>query len=288
MTSIWNTLQGVPFEQTYLDAGGVRTRAIVAGEGPPLILLHGTGGHAEAYARNLEAHAKHFRVYAIDMIGHGYTDMPDVDYGPQTYVDFLRDLVEAIGADRVSVSGESLGAQVAAWFAIAHPGCVHKIVMNTGMLLPADEAGRRDFDEFIELTRKATGLPTRETIRERMRWLVHDEASLSDELIEARFQIYRDPKRAETIGKIGKASLSTLIDPEVAARWTHGGLLAQIQCPVLVLWTRYNPGQHLPLAEEGARLIPDAELVVLEHSAHWPQWEEPERFNELHLAFLLK
>ncbi len=288
MTSIWNTLQGLPFEQTYLDAGGVKTRAIVAGEGPPLILLHGTGGHAEAYVHNLEAHAKHFRVYAIDMIGHGYTDMPDVDYGPQTYVDFLRDVADAIGAERVSVSGESLGAQVAAWFAIAHPERVHKIVMNTGMLLPADEAGRRDFGEFIELTKKATGLPTRETIRERLRWLVHDEASLSDELIEARFQIYRDPRRAETIGKIGKASLATLIDPDVAAQWTHGGLLAQIQCPVLVLWTRYNPGQHLPLAEEGARLIPNAELVVLEHSAHWPQWEEPERFNEVHLAFLLK
>ena len=288
MTSIWNTLQGVPFRQTFVDAGGVRTRVIEAGEGPPLILLHGTGGHAEAYARNLEAHAEHFHVYAIDMIGHGYTDMPDVDYGPQTYVDFLRDFCDAIGAERVSVSGESLGAQVAAWFAIQHPERVHKIVMNTGMLLPPDEAGRRDFLEFIELTKKATGLPTRDTIRERLRWLVHEEHSLTDELIEARFQIYTQPGRAETVGKIGKASLATLMDETVASQWTHAGLLAQIACPVLVLWTRYNPGQHLPLAEEGARLIPNGQLAVLENSAHWPQWEEPERFNEIHLAFLRK
>lgn len=288
MTSIWNILQGVPFRQHFIDAGGVRTRAIEAGEGPPLIFLHGTGGHAEAYARNLEAHAEHFHVYAIDMIGHGYSDMPDVDYGPQTYVDFLRDFCDAIGAEKVCISGESLGAQVAAWFALEHPKRVDKIVMNTGMLLPPDELGRQDFNEFIELTKKATGLPTSEAIRQRLRWLVHDDHSLTDELVETRLRIYSQPGRAETIGKIGKASLATLIDETVAAQWTHAGLLAKIRCPVLVLWTRHNPGQRVPLAEEGAGHIPGAELVILENSAHWPQWEEPERFNQVHLEFLLK
>ena len=76
------------------------------------------------------------------------------------------------------------------------------------------------------------------------------------------------------------------MDAEVASQWAHPGLLANLQCPVLVLWTRHNPGQRVPLAEEGAALIPDAELVILEHSAHWPQWEEPERFNRIHLEFL--
>ena len=144
MTSIWNTLQGVPFRQRFVDAGGVNTRVIEAGAGPALILLHGTGGHAEAYTRNLAAHAEHFHVYAIDMVGHGYSDMPDIAYGPQDYVDFLRDFADAIGEERVFVSGESLGAQVAAWFAIQHPSRAHKIVMNTGMLLPPDDD---DFDK---------------------------------------------------------------------------------------------------------------------------------------------
>ncbi len=286
MTSIWNTLQGVPFRQRFVDAGGVNTRVIEAGAGPALILLHGTGGHAEAYTRNLAAHAEHFHVYAIDMVGHGYSDMPDIAYGPQDYVDFLRDFADAIGEERVFVSGESLGAQVAAWFAIQYPSRVHKIVMNTGMLLPPDDEGRQDFLEFIELTKKATGLPTRETIRQRLRWLVHEDHSITDELVETRFQIYTQPGRAETIGKIGKASLATLMDEATMRQWTHAGMLAQLSCPVLVLWTRFNPGQRLPVAEEGARLIPDAELAVLENSAHWPQWEESERFNALHLEFL--
>lgn len=288
MSTIWSALQGVAFRQAYLDVGGVRTRVIEAGTGPALVLLHGTGGHAEAYARNVAAHAEHFHVFAIDMVGHGYSGMPDIDYGPQSYVDFLRDLADAIGEEKLFVSGESLGAQVAAWFAIQHPSRVHKIVMNTGMLLPPDDLGRQDFMEFIELTKKATGTPTRDAIRERLRWLVHEDHSVTDELVELRFQIYTQPGRAENIGKIGKASLATLLDEAVAAQWTHAGLLKQIPCPTLVLWTQHNPGQRLPLAEEGAGLIPNSELVVFENSAHWPQWEEPEAFNRAHLDFLLK
>ena len=128
MTGIWNALQGLPFRQHFIDAGGVPIRAIEAGEGEPLIFLHGTGGHAEAYLRNLEAHARHFRVFAIDMVGHGYSGTPDLAYGPQDYVDFLRDFVDAIGADSVMISGESLGAQAAAWFAIESPQLKRQIV----------------------------------------------------------------------------------------------------------------------------------------------------------------
>ncbi len=76
--SVWSDLQGVPFSQGYLDAGGVRTRYLHAGDTskPALVLLHGSGGHAEAYVRNLEAHAEHFSTWSIDMLGHGYTDKP--------------------------------------------------------------------------------------------------------------------------------------------------------------------------------------------------------------------
>ena len=69
--SVWSDLQGVPFSQGYLDAGGVRTRYLHAGDPskPTLVLLHGSGGHAEAYVRNLESHAEHFSTWSIDMLG---------------------------------------------------------------------------------------------------------------------------------------------------------------------------------------------------------------------------
>ena len=288
MQSIWNHLQGVEFKQSYYNAGGVMTRAIEAGEGPALIFLHGTGGHAEAYMKNMAAHAKHFRVLSIDMVGHGYSDAPDISYEMQCYVDFMLDFVNAIGEDKVYISGESLGATVASWFALAHPDRVHKIVMNTGTMLPPNEEGAKELQDLLDRSRKASGTPNRDMIRQRIRWLMHRDEDVTDEIVEVRYQIYQQPGRAAVIRKIAEESIGALLDPVQQERWYRPELLQQLSCPTLVLWTRYNPGQLVPLAEESASLIPNSELVVLQESAHWPQWEEPEEFNRVHIEYLLK
>ncbi len=288
MSTIWNHLQGVEFKQSYYNAGGVMTRAIEAGDGPPLIFLHGTGGHAEAYLKNIEAHAKHFHVYAIDMVGHGYTDAPDISYEMQCYVDFMGDFLDAIGAEKASISGESLGATVASWYALAHPERINKIVMNTGTMLPPDAEGAKELQDLLERSRKATGSPDREMIRQRIRWLMHRDEDVTDEIVEVRYQIYQQPGRAAVIRKIAEESIGALLDPVQQEKWYKPELLQQLSVPTLVLWTRYNPGQLVHLAEESASLIPNSELIVLENSAHWPQWEEAEEFNRVHIEYLLK
>ncbi len=286
MATIWNYLQGVAFRQSFYNAGGIRTRAIEAGDGPPLVFLHGTGGHAEAYLKNIPAHARYFHVYAIDMVGHGYSDAPDISYDMQCYVDFLGDFLDAIGVHSAYISGESLGATVAAWFALAHPQRVDKIVMNTGMLIPPDPEGAKALRDLLERSRKATGAPDREAVRQRMRWLMHREEDVTDEIVEARFQIYQQPGRAAIIRRISEQSIGALLEPELQARWFNPELLTKLRCPTLVLWTRFNPGQGVELAERGAKLIPGSKLVVLENCAHWPQWEDPETFNNTHIAYL--
>jgi 2-hydroxy-6-oxonona-2,4-dienedioate hydrolase len=221
------------------------------------------------------------------MVGHGYTDAPDITYDMQCYVDFLLAFLDGTGLKKAFISGESLGATVAAWFAIAHPERVEKIVMNTGMLLPPDEEGAVGLQELLDRSRKAAGAPSREAIKQRMRWLMYREEDVTDEIVEIRYRIYQQPGRAKVIGKIAEQSIGALLDPSQHERWYNPNLLRKISCPTLVLWTRHNPGQLVPLAEEGAGLIPDSSLVVLENSAHWPQWEEPLAFDREHMKFLL-
>ena len=101
--SMWTDLQGVSFSQDYVRVGDVDTRYLQAGSSdkPELIFLHGTGGHAEAYVRNLSAHAEHFNTYAIDMLGHGFTGKPDYDYEIPRYIDYLLGFIDALGIDKV-------------------------------------------------------------------------------------------------------------------------------------------------------------------------------------------
>jgi len=282
---------GHEVKQTFYNAKDVRTRCIEAGSGKPIIFLHGTGGHAEAYTRNIVEHAKHFHVYAVDMVGHGYSDMPDLNYNYEDYVNWLRDFVDTIGADKVSVSGESLGAQVAQLFSIRHPDRTDKIILNTGMMWPPDEEGRRQLIDFVERSRAAAaaggGAITREAVRNRLNWLMFDpEKSVTEELVDIRYAIYTQPDRAAAMKKIAEASIGGILAENLVRDYANPAFLGRAKCPALILWTRHNPGQGIAVAEAALKHIPNARMVVMENSAHWPQWEEPDVFNKIHIEFL--
>src|SRR5499425_1340168 len=130
---LWPELAQGEFALDYVYAGGIRTRCLSAGKGDgvPLIFLHGSGGHLEAYQRNILSHASRMRVFAIDMLGHGFTDKPDHDYEIDHYVDHLSAFCGTMGFDKIQLSGESLGGWVAARFAIRYPDRLTKLVLNT-------------------------------------------------------------------------------------------------------------------------------------------------------------
>ncbi|WP_156803244.1 alpha/beta fold hydrolase, partial [Mycobacterium gordonae] len=171
--SVWSDLQGVAFSQGYLTAGGIRTRYLQAGDPslPVLILLHGSGGHAEAYVRNLAAHAEHFWTWSIDMLGHGYTDKPGHPLEIRHYVEHLMAVVGTIGAERIHLSGESLGGWVAARAAIDHPAVIDRLVLNTAGGSQADPVVMK---RIIALSMAAAEDPTWETVQARIKWLMAD------------------------------------------------------------------------------------------------------------------
>jgi 2-hydroxy-6-oxonona-2,4-dienedioate hydrolase len=131
--SIWADLTAVPFSQGYIEAGEIHTRYLSSGtpDLPLLILLHGTGGHAEAYSRNLAAHGRHFWTVAIDFVGHGWSAKPAVNYEISTYAHHVREVIGALGRTKAHVSGESLAGWVATHLAIHSPESVERVVLNT-------------------------------------------------------------------------------------------------------------------------------------------------------------
>ena len=285
--TMWTDMAGTAFQQKFYDVKGVRTRVIEAGEGEPFIFLHGTGGHAETFMRNMAAHAKHMRVISMDSIGHGYTDAPDIPYDFDMLVQHLADLVDVLGFDRVSVGGVSMGGMLAAWYAIKYPERVKKLSLVTALLMTRDREGKGDLQDALNRTRKATAEVTREAVRSRLAWLMHEpEKSVTEELVDVRFNIYAQPGRARIIERISNIVIGGVIDDAWADRWSHPRHMSGIQCPTLLTWSRHNPGLTAERAAEGMKHIPNARMEILENSAHWPHWEEPEAFNRFHVDFL--
>ncbi|MFC8530081.1 alpha/beta fold hydrolase [Nocardia sp. NPDC057227] len=279
--SIWSDLQGVAFEQGYLDAGSVRTRYLRAGAAgkPTLILLHGSGGHAEAYVRNLAAHAEHFDTWSIDMLGHGYTGRPGHPLEIPHYVAHLAAFLDAIGVRTASISGESLGGWVAARFAIDHPDRVHRLVLNTAGGSQADPVVMQ---RIITLSMAAAADPAWETVQARIKWLMADKSKDYDDIVASRQRIYRQPGFVDAMRDI-----MALQDPEIRQRNLLGpDDYGRITAPTLVLWTSDDPTADVTEGKRIASMIPGARFEVMPDCGHWPQYEDAATFDALHLGFL--
>jgi 2-hydroxy-6-oxonona-2,4-dienedioate hydrolase len=278
--ALWPTLAAVEHSIHFIDAGGVRTRVLDAGDGPEtVIFLHGSAGHLEAYTRNVEAHARFFRTICIDMLGHGYTDKPDRDYDIADYCTHLIDVMDALGIARAHLSGESLGGWVAAAFAARHPDRVVRLVLNTPGGLTADLAV---MERQKELGYKAVDEPSRENVRKRLEWLMADPEIVTPDLVEMRFRIYTQPGFARAMRHI--LSLQEM-GPRLRNMLDNDDLRA-IAAPALVIWTDHDPTGAVEVGERFAQYIPDARLIVMEHCGHWPQFEDPATFNRVHIDFL--
>jgi 2-hydroxy-6-oxonona-2,4-dienedioate hydrolase len=285
-TSIWIDLMGAGVRERFLDAGGIRTRVLECGDGPLLILMHGTGGHAETYCRNLRALGEHFHVVAVDLVGHGFTERPALDYTLDDFASHIVAVIDALGANRAHVSGESLGGMIAAWIGITHPDRVEMVVMNTGTLARPDAAGQTQLDDLEQRTQAlARDGVTLEKVRHRMNWLVADPSRMTDEMIAVRTAIYEQPGMLDDAARI-MSRVVGMLRGDHDLEYMNPGVLARLQRPTLVLWTEDNPGQSTELARAVSADIPDARFDVLSDCAHWPQFERPDKFNQTHIEFL--
>lgn len=280
---IWEELLGA--EVRYYNAGDVRTRSIQSGSGVPVIMLHGVGGHAEAFARNVVPLGREFDARAIDYYGHGLTEYGKLPYGKDTFVKHLIAYMDAAGIERADLIGESLGGWIAAWTALDYPDRVGKLIYTVGAYLkvPIDEETKKRQEagaaELKRLSEQFAKNPTRENVGLRLRWLFHKpERDLTDELIDLRWALYQrsldKPSPASVIG-----TQTEQLTPEV---------LANINVPMLFLWTDHNPSGQVASAQKAMSYVKNAEWALIEDAGHWPQWEHPETFNRIVSDFLKK
>lgn len=281
---IWGELGELEHTLRYvdvpLDGQPVRTRVLQAGTGPDLVLLHGTGGHLEAYARDLAGLARDFRVTAYDMVGHGWSALPDRPYTIDVLSAHLVSLLDVLGIGRTHLSGESLGGWVVAWTAAHHPDRVERLVLNT----PGNIANKPEvMARMRDSTMAAVLDPSDETVRRRVEFLFHHKEMVTDELVNLRRRVYSRPGFVQAI-----TNTLVLQDPAVRKEFAWDpAWVSRVTAPTLLLWTSHDPTGGLDEAELLLDWLPDARLHVIDDAGHWPQWEKAGEFLDVHRTWLL-
>jgi 2-hydroxy-6-oxonona-2,4-dienedioate hydrolase len=276
-------LRQVQFRQAWVDADGISTRCAEAGPtgAPVVVMLHGTGGHWETWAANLGPYSQHFRCIAPDMVGNGFTDKPDVDYEIPLYVDHVRSVMDALGVGRATLMGTSLGAWVAARFAIDHPERVDKLVLMSAAGLFATQT---NMNRIVAERTKAVDDPSWESIKAMFVNLIAEEHNRIPDLIALRQAIYRLPEMKQAIHHI-----LALQDPEIRDRnLIHEEEWRTIRVPAFVVASGKDHNEYENTSRRVSALMPNAELFEMPHVRHWPHFEDPETFNQASLRFLLR
>ncbi len=288
--SIWLDFLGS--EVRYVDTPSFgRTRIVEAGKqnAETLFLMHGIGGHVEAYAKNVVPLARYFHVVAFDFVGHGLSAKPDnIVYDALTYREQLRELMDVMGIKKAHISGESLGGMVAGQFAISYPDRVLRCVLNTTGGIPVvSKKGQQDLIDLATLSAKNFGKPpTYESVRGRMQWLIYEgnwDRLLTEELVESRLRIYEQADFQKTaplvFARLNKAAAGDTIPDMID--------LEKIECETLLLWTKHNPIHDVDAAQAALPRLKHGKLYVMKtEAAHWPQYEDDVEFNDVVVRYL--
>lgn len=247
-----------------------------AGEGPPLILLHGLWGGLNEWLPVIEPLSENNRVIVMDFLGFHGSDKPNVQYHNALLAEFLAGFIEALELSNVVLMGHAMGANAATYSAVHHPEHVGALVLidGAGYRNPERNLTSMPSPEFMRFRRIATGssLATTRGLLERR---VADNSLVTDAWVKQAYGLWVNAARA--IGDMLREG-GDLTQPE----------MQRIAVPTLVVWGAedkvFSPDNTKRLRDD----IADAEIHVIEGSGHLPQVERTAEFLDVVKPFLEK
>jgi 2-hydroxy-6-oxonona-2,4-dienedioate hydrolase len=260
-----------------------------AGDGPPLVLLHGSGPGVSGwqnYRGVLPALAERFRCLVLEFPGFGVSDPAD-GHPMVTAPQSVLDLMDGLGLASAPVIGNSMGGIVAVNLAAAHPHRFSRLVTIGGVGLPLFSPSPA---EGINLLMEFAASPTKDRLVQWLHSMVFDRRLVTDELVEERWALATDAHSLATARAM--YSRETFEARQAAMRASdrppYWAMLHKVQAPTLLTWGRDDRVSPLDSAILPMRTIPRAELHVFADCGHWTMFEQQEAFCSAVLAFLTR
>jgi 2-succinyl-6-hydroxy-2,4-cyclohexadiene-1-carboxylate synthase len=266
---------------TRLAVNGVRLEVRSAGQGAPVLLLHGFTGRGSGWLAHLPALRRAHRTIVVDLLGHGRSDAPTdpARYALERQADDLAALLRVLDAPVADVVGYSMGARIALRLAIDHPGAVGRLVLESpsaGIAQPDERVRRRAADEALAEAIERDGVGAFVD-----RWeaqpILAGHAALPP-AVRARL-------RRERLGHSAAGLANALRGAGQGAMAPLAGRLAEVVGPTLIVAGTLDPvGRERAVAVAAG--IPGARLELVDGAGHTPHLERPAVFRRLVVAFL--
>lgn len=246
--------------------GTYRIHYMVAGQGKPLVLVHGLAGRAENWL-SLFPQFIHsgYRVYAIDLLGYGRSDQPDVDYSIALETDILRQFLGSQKLQQPDIAGWSMGGWISLKLAAENPERVHRLVLmdSAGLLFDAVNAG-------------ALRPKTQEELAHMMQVLTPHPQPIPEFIAR---DILRNFAANDWIVNRALQSMGT-------GRDLMDGKMQTVTMPVLIIWGKEDVLTPLSVGEGMHRGMPQSLLYVFDGTGHLAPTERSVQIAQSVISFL--
>ena len=275
------------FELQHIAIHGHDVAFRSAGSGPVVVLVHGMAGSSATWRHVLPGLAERFTVVAPDLMGHGASAKPRGDYSLGAFASGLRDLLDALGHDRATMIGQSLGGGVVMQFAYQFPERCERIgLVSSGGL-----------GEEVNLLLRALTLPGVEYVLPVLcAHQLHDAGaailgwahriglhpgSHVDEMLESYGSLADAETRAAFVH-----TLRSVVDQGGQRVSAKDRLYLAADIPTLIMWGDHDGMIPVHQAYATHNEIPGSRLEIFEGVGHFPHCEQPERFVEIVSDFM--
>jgi pimeloyl-ACP methyl ester carboxylesterase len=270
-----------------IRAAGLHTGYLEAGEGPPVVLLHGLGATNASMLPTMWDLARDHRVIAPDLPGSGESAKPLRSYNAAFFARWLNDLMKKLRIERAPLVGNSMGGRIAIEAGLRYPERVDRMVL----LAPAPAFIKgREYVRIVRLLRPELALiplPLRHRavvvgIRRMFSRPSRLPATWYDAAADEFLRVFKTPR-----GRIAFFSAARQIYLE-EPHGRHGfwDRLPELSRPALFVWGERDRLVPVKFAPHVERALPKARSVTFEDCGHVPQYEFPERTNRVIREFL--
>jgi pimeloyl-ACP methyl ester carboxylesterase len=258
-----------------IAVNGVRLRYIVAGDGPPLVLLHTLRTQLDMFQHVVPELARRFRVYALDYPGHGYSDIPEASYSADYFAGMVSGFLDQLGLRDAVVVGESIGGTIALVLAARK----HRSIARVLAVNPYDYDGGRGLrrgsllgnvlfavNDVPVLGPTVTRLRLYPIVKTVLEGGVERKGALSPALARELYRVGNRPGYSRAF-----MALVHQWPTWEQARAEYG----KIEVPVLLLYGEHDwsrPAER----EADARAIPGARIRTVAGAGHFVSLDAPE------------
>jgi len=274
--------------EQFADVNGIKISYEMAGEGEPLILVHGFGAKKESWIATFPVLSKHFKVIRFDNRGAGNSDRPKGNYTMEVFADDIKGLMDFLGLKKVNIAGWSLGGMIVQNFVLKYPDKVNKMILiNSNYGFP-DEGGPTVYKNMRLEEQKSKQVDHVKAWWDGTRTGYH---------IKFRKQMEANPsKKWYDLWSAEEMIAESIINPptaddievQAAALKTHDTFdrLKTIQNRSLILTASHDRLTPRSTMEEIHNQLPNSKFIVIDKAGHSSPLEKAPEVNQAIIDFL--